>query len=391
MTGTERLDLVRGVAVVFVVLNHINMPSLFQLLTQETLGPVVGAELFVVLSGLVLGIVYRRRLQRIDLLGATGALWQRAGKLYKTSLLVVLTVFLVTLVPGIDGTVVRNFVDQRTGQAYGLYPNMERLLDYPVPGSVLRDILLLRLGPYQFNILGLYVVLMLVSPLLLAALRRRLWWVALLVSWALYLINTVNPVTVFASQVETPFPLLTWQVLFVHGMVAGWYWTRLLAFAGTVWGKALVVLAVLTSLALAVFSWSNPFLSHGYDARLGLLPDPQFLALYEAWFLRPTLGPGRVLATCLLFVTLYALLTAYWRPLRAALGWLLVPLGQASALRLRRAGLLRAGRGQRARAAERERPGQHRRPRGRPGPGVADGPPPVPVLGDPAVTPARPA
>jgi hypothetical protein len=326
----ERLDLVRGVAICFVVLNHINMPSLFQLVTQETLAPVSGAELFVALSGVVLGIVYRRRLREIDLLGATGALWQRAGKLYKTSLLVVVTVFLVTLVPGVDGTVVRNFVDQRTGQTYGLYPNMERLLDYPVPGFVLRDILLLRLGPYQFNILGLYVVLLLVSPLLIAALRRKLVWLALLVSWALYLLNTLNPVTVFGSQFEDPFPLLAWQLLFVHGLAAGWYWPRLMAWAGTGWGKAFVVLAVLASLVLAVFSWSNPFLSNGYDVRLALIPDTQFLALYQAWFVRPTLGLGRVLATGLLLVTLYALLTAYWRPLRAALGWFLVPLGQAS-------------------------------------------------------------
>jgi hypothetical protein len=326
----ERLDLVRGMAICFVVLNHINMPSLFQLVTQETLAPVSGAELFVALSGVVLGIVYRRRLDQIDLLSATGALWQRAGRLYKTSLLVVVTIFLVTLVPGVDGTVVKNFVDQRTGQNYGLYPNMERLLDYPVPGFVLRDILLLRLGPYQFNILGLYVVLLLVSPLLIAALRRRLVWLALLVSWGLYLLNTVYPVTVFGSQFEEPFPLLSWQLLFVHGMAAGWYWPRLLAWAGTGWGKAVIVLAVLVSLALAVFSWNNPFLSNGYDVRLALIPDAQFLALYEAWFLRPTLGPGRVLATGLLLVTLYALLTAYWRPLRAALGWFLVPLGQAS-------------------------------------------------------------
>ncbi len=326
----ERLDLVRGVAIVFVVVNHINMPSLFQLVTQETLAPVSGAELFVALSGVVLGIVYRRLLQQIDMLGAAGALWQRAGTLYKTSLLVVVAVFLVTLVPGIDGSVVRNFVDQRTGQTYGLYPNMERLLDYPVPGFVLRDILLLRLGPYQFNILGLYVVLLLVSPLLLAALRRRLWWLALLVSWALYGLNTVDPLTVFASQFETPFPLLTWQVLFVHGLVAGWYWSGVTAFAATTWGKTVVAVAVLASLAMAVFSWNNPALANSYDVRLTLIPDERFLALYEDWFLRPTLGLGRVLATALLLVTLSALLTAYWRPLRAALGWLLIPLGQAT-------------------------------------------------------------
>lgn len=131
----ERLDLVRGVAIVFVVLNHINIPSLFQLLTQEALGPVSGAELFVALSGAVLGMVYRRRLQTIDLVGAAGALWQRAGKLYRTALLVVLVIFLATLLPGIDGRVVTTFVDQSSGQTYGLYPTSGTCSTIRCPGT----------------------------------------------------------------------------------------------------------------------------------------------------------------------------------------------------------------------------------------------------------------
>lgn len=326
----ERIDLVRGLAIVFVVLNHINVPSLFQLLTQEAVGPVSGAELFVALSGVVLGMVYRRRLETIDLVGAAGALWQRAFKLYRTALLVVLVIFLATLLPGVDGRVVTTFVDQSTGQVYGLYPNIGHLLDYPVPGWVLRDVLLLRLGPYQFNIMGLYVVLLAVSPLLVAALRRRLVAVLLLVSWSLYLLNGRAELSLLHAQFETPFPLLTWQLLFVHGLAAGWYRRALLRRAGTSWGRVVVVLAVLGCVAMAVLSWSNPYLSNGWDVRLALMGDQRFLDLYRDWFLRPTLGAGRVLAVALLLVTAYALLTAYWRPLRRAVGWFLVPLGQAT-------------------------------------------------------------
>jgi hypothetical protein len=326
----ERLDMVRGLAIVFVVLNHINLPSLFQLVSQETVAPVSGAELFVTLSGVVLGLVYRSRLRRIDLVGATGALWQRAGKLYRTALLVVVAIFVLTLLPGVDGRVVTTFVDQSTGQVYGLYPNIARLLDYPVPGFVLRDILLLRLGPYQFNIMGLYVVLLLVAPLLIVVLRRGFVLPLLLVSWGLYGLNTIYADPLLGAEFESPFPLLAWQLLFVHGLAAGWYREELLGWARTSWGRVLVTLAVLGSLTLAVYSWNNPFLSNAYDVRLALLPDAQFLDLYHRWFLRPTLGLGRVLATALLLVTLYALLTAYWRPLDRALGWFLVPLGQAT-------------------------------------------------------------
>lgn len=54
----SRVDFLRGVAIVFVVVNHVGMTSLFQLFTQEAVGFVSGAELFVLFSGLVLGMVF---------------------------------------------------------------------------------------------------------------------------------------------------------------------------------------------------------------------------------------------------------------------------------------------------------------------------------------------
>ena len=168
-----RIDLLRGVAIVFVVLNHVQLPSLFQLASQETIGVVSGAELFVAMSGVVVGMVYRERLARTDLAEVAGTLLRRSWKLYLTALVVVLSVYVLTLLPGVDGRAVTTF-DAGAGQVFDTYPNIERLGDYPVPGFVIRDLLRLQLGPWQFNVMGLYVVLMLAAPLLLAALRRRL-------------------------------------------------------------------------------------------------------------------------------------------------------------------------------------------------------------------------
>ena len=306
-----RLDWVRGLAIVFVVLNHLNVPSLFQLVSQETIGPVSGAELFVALSGVVLGMVYRQRSRQLDMLSILGALWSRSFKLYRTALVVVLGVFVLTLLPGVNGSVITSFTDQSTGQRYGLYPNIERLLDYPVPGYVLRDILLLRLGPYQFNIMGLYVVLLAVSPLLVFALRRRLVLVLLALSWVLYLLNLTHPRTLLGSAFENPFPLLSWQLLFVHGMVAGWYRDLLLTWARRWWGRCVLAVLVLAHLAVVFFSLNNPYLSNRHDVRLDLLPQAEFLQIYQAYFERRTLGLGRALDVALLLVTLYGLLTAY--------------------------------------------------------------------------------
>jgi hypothetical protein len=199
-----------------------------------------------------------------------------------------------------------------------------------VPGFVIRDLLLLRLGPWQFNVIGLYVVLLLVAPLLLAALRRRLVLVVLAVSWGLYAVDSAVPTRIFGAQFEDPFPLLTWQVLFVTGLALGWYRTTLLAFFRRPAGKALLALAVVLHLGFVLLAASSSFLSNGYDVRLDLLPAATFDAVYADWFTRATLDLGRLLDVWLLLATAYALLTAFWRPLDRLLGWFLVPMGRAS-------------------------------------------------------------
>lgn len=325
-----RLDVIRGLAIVLVVLNQIDIPSLFQIYSQEAVGPVSGAELFVALSGLALGVACRSRLARSDLPAVTAVLLKRAFRLYCTALVIVVTVFLLTRIPGVDGSVVSTFTDPRSGQRYEVYPNMERLLDYPVPGFVLRDILFLRLGPFQLNILGLYVLLLVAAPLMVAALRARLVLILLAVSWTVYLLNRVHPTELLGSQFEDPFPLFTWQVLFVHAMAAGWYRETLLRWARTWAGKATLALLVLGQVAMLAFSWSNPFLSNAYDVRLSLLADTRFTDVYGRWFERADLELGRLLATGLAVLTLYAALTTFWKPLNDAVGWFLIPMGQAT-------------------------------------------------------------
>jgi fucose 4-O-acetylase-like acetyltransferase len=95
-------------------------------------------------------------------------------------------------------------------------------------------------------------------------------------------------------------------------------------------GKAVVLLAIAMAVAFALFSWNNPHLSNRYDVRLALIPDATFSRVYDGWFARTTLEPGRVLAVACFLVTAYAALTVFWRPIQRALGWFLIPLGQAT-------------------------------------------------------------
>ncbi|HEX9086229.1 MAG TPA: OpgC domain-containing protein [Arthrobacter sp.] len=331
----RRVDMLRGMAILFVVVNHVGLTSLFQLLTQETIGAVSGAEFFVLLSGAVLGMVYGPRIK--DSLGevvdkTTGRSW----KLYVTALAVVMTVFLVSLVPLIQSSVLTAFTDQGTGGAgtaaagrsYDLYAGVEGLLQFPVPAWLIPKILLLEFGPWQFNIMGLYVVLLLLSPLILWALSRRLAWLVLLVSAALYTAGSLARIRLLPSQFEDSFPLMVWQILFVVGLTAGYYRRPLVDWFAR--HPGVLALCALLTVLFGLFALSNPYLSNAYDIRLELLPDALHQMLYSGYFGRTYLGAGRLLNVLLVVITAYTVLTAYWKLLERALGWFLIPLGQAT-------------------------------------------------------------
>ncbi|MDR7159428.1 OpgC domain-containing protein [Arthrobacter sp. BE255] len=331
----SRIDFLRGLAIVFVVVNHLGMTSLFQLLTQEAVGFVSGAELFVLFSGLVVGMVYGPRVKD-DFGKVVDLTSRRAGKLYLTALAVLVGVFVMSLLPFFQTDALTTYVDQGTGGAghnavgrtYDLYAGMETLLQFPVPAQLLPAIVLLQFGPWQFNVMGLYVVLLLASPLILAALNRgKAVWV-LAATLGLYAVGAATRFRLLPSQFEDSFPLLVWQVLFVIGLVAGFHRHRITAWLSAhAW-----VVAACTVLAVAFtfLSWCNPYLANSFDLRLAVIPDTVYRTMYDAFFGRTYLDPGRLLNVLVLVVAAYAFLTAYWKPVERALGWFLIPLGQAT-------------------------------------------------------------
>jgi hypothetical protein len=333
-----RIDLFRGIAIVFVVVNHVGLVSVFQNVTQEAIGVVSGAELFVLLSGVVLGMVYRPKVVSGGIGEVVIRTSRRSWKLYYTALGVVLLVFALSLIPGVNAGYVTTFTDEGTGalgssasgRVYDLYGGIDQLLGYPVNPQIIIDILLLRLGPWQFNVMGLYVVLLLVSPLILWALSRRKWAVVLIVSAIGYAVGAGLRFRLVPSQFEDSFPLLVWQLLFVVGIVAGFYRREILRWFSTRWGAAVATVVVILAVCFMLFSWSNPYLSSAVDARLTLVPDNEFRLVYGQFFQRTYLGIGRLVNVVVVVVAVYALLTAYWRPINRLAGWFFIPLGQAT-------------------------------------------------------------
>src|SRR2546430_15849833 len=87
----ERIDLLRGLAVVAMVVDHVAGPSIFHALTGGNRFFTSAAEAFIFISGLVMGLVYRRLVGREGLGPSLQRALERAATLYLLS--VTLTLF----------------------------------------------------------------------------------------------------------------------------------------------------------------------------------------------------------------------------------------------------------------------------------------------------------
>src|SRR3977135_2696038 len=114
-----RIDWLRGPAMTCVVVNHSRLSSLLSWFSYQRFWVVTAAEVFVVLSGVVLGIVYGRRLDRDGLLAGAKGLCRRAILLYAAFVGVTVSVFALSLL-GVDTSSLTTLDDQ--GIAWFLEP-----------------------------------------------------------------------------------------------------------------------------------------------------------------------------------------------------------------------------------------------------------------------------
>ena len=96
-----RVDWLRGLAMTCVIVNHSRLSSLLSWFSYERFWVVTAAEVFVVLSGLVLGMVYGKKLARDGWLVVVRGLGRRAVTLYVAFVSVTLSILVISLA-GID-------------------------------------------------------------------------------------------------------------------------------------------------------------------------------------------------------------------------------------------------------------------------------------------------
>lgn len=305
------LDLIRGLAIVILVINHIHLESPLESATRAVLS---AAEVLVLVSGVVSGMVFGARWRTQGARATTTALLLRARKLYVASVVVVATVGVLTLVPGLATDVL----------AFSPRSPERNLYGFDGPLDAIVGVLTLHAGPWQFNILGFFIAVLALTPLVLAALARGWWLGVLATSVALYLVGRQTGIDVLPSQSERPFALLVWQILFVPGLVLGWHRREI----GTVFARHRGTLTGIVAAVALVAIYLRLYAKFGFDP-LGLLTFDAG-AFDLAHFNKGTLDPLRLVTMTSVAGALYLALRRIEPVAERVLGPVLLPLGRNS-------------------------------------------------------------
>jgi len=320
-----RIDFMRGWVMFILVIIHVDVFSVYNFIVWERIGVVSGGEGFVILSGLILGIVNRHKINKSGLTGVIDSTINRGLQIYRVNLLLLVVVFLVALIPFLDASSITTFTDHGSGKTYQLFPSAEAPLK-----EIAYRFLLLKNGSQQTQVLGLYVVLLLLSPLAFFAFSRGRAVEFLALCWILYVVNWAHPSRPTGAQFEYAFPVLSWQLTFFHAMAFGYYRKEISAwFQGSRLTLVYIASTVLFA-AFVFFAWNNPNPALPGWYKLDFIPSQQFYAIYSEYFRKNTLGILRIVNYLVVLIVLYKVLTVCWKPLNRLFGWWCIPVGQAS-------------------------------------------------------------
>ncbi len=241
------IDFWRGAVLIAILIDHIPGNPL-ENWTPRNFGLSDSAEAFVFLSGLSVGLIYMPRAHKYGIEPVASGCLKRALKLYGVHIALTLAALAVF------------------GAAYGMsgVPNLieahGRSSVFGSPGNGLLGLALLSHQLGYFNILPLYVVLMLWAPVALAlALRGPL--LALIVSVGLYAVARTFGLNLpnWPEPGGWFFNPIAWQLVFTLGLVSAILWRNGLP-RPTPW---LVVLSAMTVIGAALIVTNEGGLAPG--------------------------------------------------------------------------------------------------------------------------------
>lgn len=217
MNRRWELDLLRGIMLVMMFITH--LPTQFSSLFGQPFGYVSAAEGFVMLSAFMAGMIYTRRAQKAGIPAMRRAFFQRAMTVYACHAFLLLVVFFVIGAIGVSR------------EQSAVTDLLSFYLSHPqaaLPGS-----LLLIYNPPLLDILPLYILLLFVSPFVLAHGMKKGWTAIFACSGMLWLgaqfgmSKWLFQGLVSATNLQVPytetgsFETFAWQFLWVFGLWLG--------------------------------------------------------------------------------------------------------------------------------------------------------------------------
>jgi hypothetical protein len=251
-----RLDLFRGLALLFIFIDHIP-DNVLSYVTLHSVAFSDAAEVFVFISGYAAAMVYGKALQRQGCMAAAGRIYRRVWQLYAAHILT-----FVLLAAGVCYATL-SLHDQNFTEDFGI----DNFVDEPRVAII--KLLLLQYQPQFLDILPMYMIFLGVLPLLLLLLRSWLP-LPLVISGVLYLLTLRfgwQPHS-YPEDEAWFFNPLAWQFLFVIGATAGYapYSRQTLPLNSAWLGKLSVALVV--AIGIISLSWT---IHSAYEAFPALL------------------------------------------------------------------------------------------------------------------------
>jgi len=295
------LDLMRGYYVGVLAAIHLDyVPSLLGLVDGRGALLVSEAEGFFMISGLLVGMLRRRDLERHGVRRMTLNSWKRGFQLY----IVAIPLTLLFTVIG------------RVALEHGHHQVKVGLDHTSSPMVVLWHALTFQYTYGWADFLTSYVPLFFAAPLVVWLLSKKLWPLVLLAAYAGYWMP---------SHYDTKFysPFLQWGVYFLIGATAGYHrddLRRFMARLSPVWNLA-VRLAFVLAAALI------------YAAGIVLLFHPHLVSshgMYADFFQNNRLGVLRPFAAPISVAGTYFLVRRFEEPIVRTIGKVLIPFGKNS-------------------------------------------------------------
>lgn len=236
-------DIIRGFFLVMILIDHIELyPSIFDLFTGRGRLFVSAAEGFFFMSGLLVGLVYKRRVD-YGMPFIFKKMWRRALELYIASIF--FTLLYTALAVYLNHPNIKD----------GLYS----VIDWP---HIISETMLMRYGFGWADFLDRFAILMFLAPFGFYLLTKGKWWLlalASLIAWK------------FSGNGFT----LSWQIIFSLGMIVGFHWHQLTArwwnLTRATRGKIKASVVAVTAVSFA-FSYGSVYILSLLNQKWNSLP-----------------------------------------------------------------------------------------------------------------------